>query len=132
MLRHLCVAAAAAILAVLAFGSAGASPASDGFFYETKPVTDHVTLIYRPDPVRVPAEGNVTVIEQTDGLVVVDAGGSPVGGTRIVAKIRVLSKKPVRYLVYTHYHDLVSGAGAAGIGCCRVVRRSLATMCEWQ
>ena len=64
---------------------------SDGFFYETRKITDHVDLIYRPDPVRVPAEGNITVIDQQDGLVVIDAGGSPVGGERVVQKSRSVS-----------------------------------------
>ena len=87
--------------------------ATDGFFYQTRPVTDRVTLIYRPDPVRIPAEGNVTVIEQADGLVVIDAGGSRPGGKRIVALIHLLNRKPVRFLVYTHYHgDHNLGAGA--------------------
>jgi len=86
---------------------------SDGFFYETRKITDHVDLIYRPDPVRVPAEGNITVIDQQDGLVVIDAGGSPVGGERVVQKIKKLSRKPVRFLIYTHYHgDHNLGAGA--------------------
>lgn len=86
---------------------------SDGFFYKTKTVTERVTLIFRPDPTRIPAEGNVTVIEQADGLVVVDAGGSPIGGLRIVEKIKSISRKPVRFLIYTHYHgDHNLGAGA--------------------
>jgi glyoxylase-like metal-dependent hydrolase (beta-lactamase superfamily II) len=77
---------------------------SDGYFYETIKVSPHVHVIMRPDPVRVPAEGNVTVIEQADGLIVVDAGGSPVGGVRVVERIKALSPKPVKFVVYTHWH----------------------------
>ena len=95
----------AAMLAAPATGQTGAAPTpSDGYFYKTQPVADHVSLIYRPDPVRVPAEGNVEVIEQTDGLVVVDAGGTPAGGARVVEQIRRISPKPVKYLIYTHWH----------------------------
>jgi glyoxylase-like metal-dependent hydrolase (beta-lactamase superfamily II) len=60
-----------------------------------------------------PFEGNVVVIEQSDGLVVVDAGGSPPSGGAIVAEIRKLSAKPVKALIYTHWHgDHNLGAGA--------------------
>jgi glyoxylase-like metal-dependent hydrolase (beta-lactamase superfamily II) len=77
---------------------------SDGYHYEVVRVSDHVHLIYRPDPLRVPAEGNVTVIEQADGLVVVDAGGSPTGGRRIIEKIKSFSSKPVKVVIVTHWH----------------------------
>lgn len=48
--------------------------------------------------------GNVTVIEQSDGLVLVDSGGSPGSGRRIVALIRQLSPKPVKAVLITHWH----------------------------
>lgn len=92
-----------AMIAAPATGQTTPTP-SDGYFYKSQPVADHVHLIYRPDPVRYPAEGNVEVIEQTDGLVVVDAGGTPAGGARVVEEIRRISSKPVRYLIYTHWH----------------------------
>lgn len=76
-------------------------------------VAPRVHLIFKPHPADPPFEGNVTVIEQSTGLVVVDAGGSPASGRNVVAQIRRLSKKPVRFLVYTHYHgDHNLGAGA--------------------
>ncbi len=88
-------------------------PASDGYTYVVQPVVDRVHVIVRPDALRIPAEGNIEVIEQSDGLVVVDAGGSPLGGRRVVEKIRTVSKKPVKYLIYTHWHgDHNLGAGA--------------------
>jgi glyoxylase-like metal-dependent hydrolase (beta-lactamase superfamily II) len=48
--------------------------------------------------------GNVTVIEQRDGLVLVDAGGSPGAGRRIVAMVKSLSPKPVKAVVITQWH----------------------------
>ncbi|MBS0297270.1 MAG: MBL fold metallo-hydrolase [Proteobacteria bacterium] len=80
------------------------APPSDGFHYQTLRVAEGVHLIYRLDALRVPAEGNVTVIEQADGLVVVDAGGSPVGGRRIIEQIRRFSSKPVKVVIVTHWH----------------------------
>lgn len=87
--------------------------ASDGFVRETMQVAPHVHLIYRPIATNAPYEGNSIVIEQSDGLVVVDAGGSPPSGEYIVAEIKKLSNKPVKDLIYTHYHgDHNLGAGA--------------------
>lgn len=87
--------------------------ASDGFVRQTMQVAPHVHLIHRPVATDAPYEGNVEVIEQSDGLVVVDAGGSPPAGEHVVAEIRKLSSKPVKVLIYTHYHgDHNLGAGA--------------------
>ena len=72
-----------------------------------------VWLIDRPVATDAPFEGNVVVIEQSDGLVVVDAGGAPPAGREVVRHIRALSAKPVKAIVYTHYHgDHNLGAGA--------------------
>jgi glyoxylase-like metal-dependent hydrolase (beta-lactamase superfamily II) len=87
--------------------------AAQVFARQTQPITAHAWLIFKPDAVTPPFEGNVVVIEQTDGLVVVDAGGSPPSGEAIVREIRALSGKPVKALIYTHYHgDHNLGAGA--------------------
>ena len=85
----------------------------EGFARQTQPVTDHVHLIWRSrGSTDAPFEGNSIVIEQKNGLVVVDAGGAPVSGANIVAQIKAISKKPVRHLIYTHYHgDHNLGAG---------------------
>jgi glyoxylase-like metal-dependent hydrolase (beta-lactamase superfamily II) len=48
--------------------------------------------------------GNVTVIEQRDGLVLVDAGGSPGAGRRIVDMVKALSPKPVKAVIITQWH----------------------------
>ena len=89
------------------------SQAARVFARETHPITAHAWLIEKPDAVTPPFEGNVVVIEQTDGLVVVDAGGSPPSGQAIVREIRKLSPKPVKALIYTHWHgDHNLGAGA--------------------
>ncbi len=105
------IAAITAVLA-LAAGSARAG-AIDGFVYQSRAVTDRVHVIYRPVATNPPFEGNVTVIEQSRGLVVVDAGGTPLSGQRVVRLVRMVSRKPVRFLIYTHYHgDHNLGAGA--------------------
>ena len=85
----------------------------EGFARQTQALTDRVHLIWRSrGSTDAPFEGNSIVIEQKEGLVVVDAGGAPVSGANIVAQIKAMSKKPVRYLIYTHYHgDHNLGAG---------------------
>src|SRR5215469_316517 len=84
----------------------------DAFKRETKQLSPHVHLVYRPIPTNAPYEGNSIVIEQSDGLVVVDAGGSPVSGKHIADAIKKISPKPVKFLIYTHYHgDHNLGAG---------------------
>ena len=107
---------AAAVLVTLACAAA-APPARratevDGFARVARKVTDRVWLLERPVATDAPFEGNVEVIEQADGLVVVDAGGAPPAGRHIVRLIRSLSAKPVKAIVYTHYHgDHHLGAG---------------------
>jgi glyoxylase-like metal-dependent hydrolase (beta-lactamase superfamily II) len=54
--------------------------------------------------------GNVTVIEQTNGLVLVDAGGSAGSGRRIAALVRQISPKPVKAIILSQWHgDKVQG-----------------------
>lgn len=90
-----------------------ATPAETVFARRVTPIAEHVWLIDKPAVTDPPFEGNVTVIEQAEGLVVVDAGGSPASGRAVAARIREISPKPVRWLIYTHYHgDHNLGAGA--------------------
>lgn len=102
-----------ATIALTCFFATPSVAGTDGFARVTIPVTPHVHLIQRPIATNAPYEGNVEVIEQSDGLVVVDAGGAPPSGTHVVEQIKALSNKPVKFLIYTHYHgDHNLGAGA--------------------
>lgn len=85
----------------------------EAFSRETVPLTDHVHLVWcGRGSTDGPFEGNTVVVEQKDGLVVLDGGGAPASGASIVEQIKGFSKKPVRYLIYTHYHgDHNLGAG---------------------
>lgn len=87
--------------------------AKEVFARQTTQIAARAHLIFKPAVTDPPFEGNVTVIEQSRELVVVDAGGSPPSGEAVVSEIRKVSSKPVRYLIYTHYHgDHNLGAGA--------------------
>lgn len=87
--------------------------ARDGYFQAITRVDDGVWLIAQPQPFHIQPIGNVTVIEQADGLVLVDAGGSPGAGRRIVELVRGVSDKPVKAVAITHWHgDHVLGLPA--------------------
>jgi glyoxylase-like metal-dependent hydrolase (beta-lactamase superfamily II) len=75
----------------------------DGYLQVTQPVAPRVWTLFQPR-FQVQPAGNVTIIEQADGLVLVDTGGSPGAGRRVVAAIRTLSDKPVKAVIITHWH----------------------------
>lgn len=75
----------------------------DGYFQETIQVAPGVWTFAEPR-FQVQPIGNVTLIEQADGLVLVDSGGSPGSARRLIAEIRRLSAKPVKAVVITHWH----------------------------
>lgn len=48
--------------------------------------------------------GNIAFLVTRKGVVVVDAGSTPDEGKKIVATIRSITKKPIKYLILTHSH----------------------------
>jgi glyoxylase-like metal-dependent hydrolase (beta-lactamase superfamily II) len=57
--------------------------------------------------------GNAGFVVTDDGVLVVDALGTPALGRRMIASIREVTDKPIRYLVITHAHpDHFYGASA--------------------
>lgn len=48
--------------------------------------------------------GNVVMIEGDDGIIIVDTGSNLNGGRAALKALRAYSKKPVRAVVYTHFH----------------------------
>jgi glyoxylase-like metal-dependent hydrolase (beta-lactamase superfamily II) len=57
--------------------------------------------------------GNAGFIVTSEGVVVIDTLGTPMLGRRVIATIRSLTDKPIRYLIVTHNHpDHSYGAGA--------------------
>lgn len=76
-------------------------------------VSPHVHVLRQRDPNFAGVVGNTTVVEQRDGLVLVDAGASHGSGERIVQLVRAISAKPVTAVVITHWHgDHVLGLSA--------------------
>ena len=52
-----------------------------------------------------PAIGNVEIIEQRDGFVLIDSGATAGHGRKVAAFVRALGPKPVKALVFTHWHN---------------------------
>lgn len=77
---------------------------SSGHIETIEPLAPRVWLIRQAEPFQPQPVGNVTVIEQADGLVLVDAGGSPGSGRRIADLVRSVSAKPVKAVIVTHWH----------------------------
>jgi glyoxylase-like metal-dependent hydrolase (beta-lactamase superfamily II) len=77
---------------------------ADGYYEVIETVADGVWSIHQARSFHMQPIGNVTVIEQADGLVLVDGGGSPGSARRIAALIRSVSAKPVKALILTHWH----------------------------
>lgn len=60
-------------------------------------------LMQRPSTLPA-AVSNVMVIEQADGLVLVDSGNSMGSGRRVVELVRTISRKPVKAVIISHWH----------------------------
>jgi cyclase len=55
--------------------------------------------------------GNVAFLITQEGVLVVDSGTMPDHGKEIAAEIEKITDKPIKYLIYTHYHgDHTHGA----------------------
>src|SRR5215471_774065 len=63
-----------------------------------------VWSIHQRQPFHLQPVGNVEVIEQSRGLVLIDGGGSPGSANRIAQLIKSVSAKPVAAIAITHWH----------------------------
>jgi len=60
-----------------------------------------------------PKGGNIAFLVTTVGIVVVDAGSIPSNGNDIIESIRLVSDKPIKFVIYTHLHgDHIYGISA--------------------
>lgn len=97
-----------ALMAVLLAPAAPASaevPAVDVRPFTARDVSPEVHLLATPQDYYGPAIGNVSIVEQADGFVLVDSGLSAGNGRTIVDYIRARSQKPVKAVVITHWHN---------------------------
>jgi cyclase len=78
------------------------SPATDT--YERVAAADRVYAFISPETYGQFVTGNTTVVVGDSAALVVDAGHFPQLTRRMIAEIKTLTNKPVRYLVITHFH----------------------------
>jgi cyclase len=72
-------------------------------------VTENLYVISSPIGLKL----NVAFLVTEEGVLCIDAKYFPYQGEQIVAKILQVTDKPIRYLIYTHYHgDHTQGAQA--------------------
>jgi cyclase len=67
-------------------------------------VADGVFLFQTPPYGDVGLDGNSVVIIGTTGVLVFDTNGTPAAASAVLAEIRRMTDRPVRYLVNSHWH----------------------------
>jgi cyclase len=93
---------AAAAMAAPAATLAPANPAPPPAEVHILPVQGNISML-------VGAGGNITVQTGSDGVLLVDTGLAAMS-TKVLAAVRTLSDKPIRYIINTHVHpDHVGG-----------------------
>ena len=73
--------------------------------FVARQVAPKVHLLTTPADYFGPVIGNVTLVEQSDGFVVVDSGLTAGNGRSVVAYARSLSPKPIKAVAITHWHN---------------------------
>jgi cyclase len=72
---------------------------------EVVKVADGVYGAIFSEPRMDPVESNSVIIVSGDSVLVVDANRTPATARAVIAEIRKLTDKPVRYVVNSHWHD---------------------------
>src|SRR3954447_21828123 len=92
---------AAAFLLIASLSSAQtASPE-----YKVEKLADGVYALIRQDPVGWMVVSNCVFIINDEDVVAVDTGGAQSLARTMIAELRKLTNKPVRYVINTHWHD---------------------------
>jgi len=98
-------------IALLLWSATAASPvAADVPDIDVRPFTareivPEVHLLSTPQDYYGPAIGNVSIIEQLDGFILVDSGLTAGNGRTIVNYVRARSTKPIKAVVISHWHN---------------------------
>lgn len=90
---------------IMAFSEVPLPPSSvhAKFRYDTVPVAGGITTFIE-GPSHALVQGNITLIVGNDAALVVDTGHFPAVARRVIADIRRLTDKPVKYVAVTHWH----------------------------
>lgn len=91
-------------LFAIAISVFAATAVANPFEYSWQQLAPNVFAGIRQDPFELPQEGNTLFVVTDAGVVVFDAGGSPLMGESIVAKVRSVTKQPITHVVISHWH----------------------------
>ena len=105
--------AAALTIACLAGPACNATPATSpneapvvsGRLMDPEKVADHVWVMRQPDRVWSAVIGNVGIVEQSNGVVLFDTGGTIEDGKDVLTALDKLTSKPVRAVIVSHWHN---------------------------
>ena len=70
----------------------------------TVKVTDRVIAFVGRDPTRDVVVGNVVAVIGDESVLLVDSTNAPSNARFVLAELRKITDKPVRYIVHTHWH----------------------------
>lgn len=82
---------------------AQAAPADAGF--DVQRVAPDIYAFVRQEPPGLALNANSVVVVNADDVLVVDAGVTPATAKAMLAALRTITPKPVKYVVNTHWHD---------------------------
>jgi glyoxylase-like metal-dependent hydrolase (beta-lactamase superfamily II) len=90
---------------IMAFAEVPTPPAQvhANFHYDAIPVAAGITT-FIAGPSNGLVQGNITLIVGEQSALVVDTGQFPAVARRVIADMRKLTDKPVRYIAITHWH----------------------------
>jgi glyoxylase-like metal-dependent hydrolase (beta-lactamase superfamily II) len=80
-------------------------PVEDGRLMPPESVAENVWVMRQPDRLWAAVIGNVTIVEQQDGVVLIDSGGTIDDGRDIISAVARLTDKPVKAVILTHWHN---------------------------
>ena len=78
-------------------------PATRGFTVET--LADGIYAVVRREPAGLATHANNVFIVNDEDVMVVDTSQSPALTREVLAELRKITSKPVRYVINTHWHD---------------------------
>jgi len=73
--------------------------------FDVQKLADGVYAVIRKDPPGLMVDANNVFIINDDDVVIVDANGAPSTTREVLAALRKLTNKPVKYVINTHWHD---------------------------
>jgi len=90
--------------ATTAVAAQPAQPAVDIQPFIAHEISPKVHLLATPDDWYAGAIGNVILIEQSDGFILVDSGANAANGRAVVRYAKSLANKPIKAVMITHWH----------------------------